>query len=77
MYVPISLSPTLTIPAPSDDAVKKNYIEIKSSLPVNLWYKTAALNDNLQKCMHYLLQNVILLGMINTFHMRKRYIILW
>ena len=47
-------------------------IKIKYSLTVHLWYTTAHINGDIQECMHFLLLNLILLGMINTFHMCKR-----
>ena len=72
LYVTISLSQNQTMRAPSDDAIFKCCIFIKSFLPVNLWYTTADLNGDLQECMHFLLLKLILLGMINTFNMWKR-----
>ena len=47
-------------------------IYIKSSFPVHLWYKTAAINGDLQYCMHFLLLNLIILGMIKKFYVWKR-----
>ena len=47
----------------------KTSIKIKSFSPVQLWYTTSNLNGDIQECMHFLLLNLILLGMMNTFHM--------
>ena len=70
--MPVSLSSTLNIPAPSDDTVLKKSIEIKSSLPVYVWYITSAINGDLQECVNFILLHLLLLGIINKYKMWKR-----
>ena len=60
------------MPAPSDNAVSKFLFKKNSFSPVSLCYTAASLNSDLQERMQFILLNLIILGMINTFHMCKK-----